>query len=50
MSISKSRGLLYRLAKFLGDLQAVSSGRVGRRVGRRAAGKVTGRGLRKIFK
>jgi len=50
MSISKSRGFLYRLAKFLGDWQAVSSGRIGRRIGRRAAGKVTGKGLRKLFK
>ena len=40
-----TRGSLYTLARSLGDLQAVPSGRVGRRVGRRIAGKAAGRGL-----
>lgn len=53
MSISKTRGFLYKLAKLLGDWQAVSSGsgkKMARRVGRRAAGKAAGRALRKLFK
>lgn len=53
MSFNKTRGLLYRIAKFLGDLQAISSGSPGkmtRRVGRRAAGKVTGRAIGRLFK
>ena len=43
------RGWLYRLARFLGDVEAVRKGRVGRRIARRAAGKLTGRVLRKLF-
>lgn len=46
----KIRGLLYFLAKILGDITAVQKGKVGRRVGRRMAGKGTGRILRKFFK
>ncbi len=50
MSINKTRGILYWLARILGDANAVKKGRVGRRVGRRIAGKATGRGLGKLFK
>ncbi|MHB1255257.1 MAG: hypothetical protein ACYCXI_03425 [Dethiobacteraceae bacterium] len=50
MSINKARGVLYWLAKALGDAQAVKSGKVARRVGRRVAGKVTGRLLGKLFR
>jgi ubiquinone biosynthesis protein UbiJ len=53
MSIHKTRGSLYKLARLLGDVQADSSGspqkmtkRVGRRVTSRAAGKLR----RKLFK
>lgn len=44
------RGLLYALARLLGDVQAVRRGRVGRRIGRRVAGKWTGRGFGRLFK
>ena len=50
MSINKTRGLLYWLARLLGDANAVKRGRVGRRIGRRAAGKLTGRGLGRLFR
>jgi len=53
MSINKTRGLLYKLAKLLGDLSAVSSGKPGKitkRVTRRATGKAAGKGFRKLFK
>ena len=53
MNIHKTRGLLYKLAKLLGDITALSSGRPGRitkRVTRRVTGKATGRLLRKLFK
>ncbi len=50
MSITKTRGLLYTLAKLLGDLSAIQKGTVGKRVARRAAGKVAGKGLRKLLK
>lgn len=49
MSIGRTRGFLYRLARMLGDLQAARRGRVGRRLGRRAAGRLTGRWLRRLF-
>lgn len=49
-SITQARGILYFLAKFLGDVSAVQKGTVGKRIARRAAGKVTGRGLGKLFK
>ena len=44
------RSVLYSLAKLLGDVSAVQKGKVGQRVGRRAAGKLTGRGIGKLFK
>jgi len=44
------RSMLYGLAKALGDVNAVKKNKVGRRVGRRVAGKFTGRGLRKLFR
>jgi len=50
MSISKTRGLLYFWAKLLGEIGAVQKGRVGKRILRRQAGKVAGKGFRKIFK
>lgn len=45
-----TRGILYALARFLGDVNAVKKGRVGKRVARRIAGKATGRGLGKLFR
>lgn len=44
------RSLLYTLARLLGDAKAVSKGKVHKRVGRRVAGKATGRLFGKIFK
>lgn len=53
MSVNKTRGFLYKLARMLGDFSAVSSGspkKMAKRVGRRAAGKAAGRAMRKLFK
>jgi hypothetical protein len=50
MSINKTRGFLYALAKFLGDVNAVKKGTIGKRIARRAAGKITGRALGRLFK
>ena len=44
------RGFLYAFARLLGDVNAVKKGRVGRRAGRRVAGKATGRAMRKLFR
>jgi len=50
VSINKFRSFLYGLSRLLGDAQAVKTGKVGKRVARRVAGKATGRILRKLFK
>lgn len=53
MSVNKTRGFLYQLARLLGDVNAASSGnsqKMAKRVGRRTAGKATGKAFRKIFK
>jgi len=50
MSINRTRGTLYLLARLLGDVQAVRKGRVGRRIGRRVVGRATGRGLGRLFR
>jgi hypothetical protein len=49
-SINTFRGFLYRLARFLGDVNAIEKGRVPRRLVRRVAGKVTGRFLGRLFR
>lgn len=50
MSIGKTRGVLYAVARLLGDVQAVRKGTVGRRVARRVVGRATGRGLGRLFR
>ena len=50
MSISRVRGFLYRLARFLGDVNAVEKGKVPQRVERRVVGNVFGRILGKLFR
>lgn len=50
MSIGKTRGFLYGLARLLGDYSAVKHGRVGKRIARRIAGKATGRLLWRLFR
>ncbi len=43
------RSFLYRLARFLGDVEAVKKGRVGKRIIRRVIGRMIGRKvMRKI--
>jgi hypothetical protein len=50
VSINKTRGFLYWMARLLGDVNAVQKGKVGRRVGRRIAGRQTGRLLGRLFR
>jgi hypothetical protein len=50
VSINSTRSLLYQLARLLGDVNAVQKGKVGRRIARRAAGRLTGRGLGRLFR
>jgi hypothetical protein len=49
MTVARTRSVLYSLARFLGDYQAVKNGRVGERLARQAAGGVSGRGLGRLF-
>jgi hypothetical protein len=51
-SISALRSVLYALARFLGDVSAIQRGpdAMAKRLARRAAGKVTGRMLGKLFR
>ena len=50
MSITKTRGLLYFIARLLGDVNAVQKGTVGKRVAWRLTGRATGRVMRKLFR
>jgi hypothetical protein len=43
------RDWLYKAARTCGDVEAVKKNKAPRRVARRAAGKVTGKLLRKLF-
>tara|TARA_Y100001937_G_scaffold101592_1_gene139414 strand:- start:151 stop:1221 length:1071 start_codon:yes stop_codon:yes gene_type:complete len=49
MTFNKFRSGLYKTAKAMGDVQAVRKKKVGKRIARRAAGKATGRMLKKLF-
>lgn len=49
-SLGKIRSVLYKTARVLGDVNAVKRGKVGKRLARRAAGRMTGRGLGRLFK
>jgi hypothetical protein len=44
------RGLLYTIARILGDAHAVAKGRIGKRIARRVAGRLTGRTFWRIFR
>jgi hypothetical protein len=48
--MGSTRGILYKLARLMGDVNAVKKGKVGRRIARRAAGKAVGRSLWKLFR
>jgi hypothetical protein len=39
MSVNRTRSLLYSLARFLGDVNAIKRGRVGRRLANKAVGR-----------
>lgn len=50
MRINNIRKVLYAISRILGDVNAVKKGKVGKRIGRRVAGKGTGKMMRKLFK
>lgn len=50
LNINKVRSALYKSARILGDFNAAKNGTLGKRMARRATGKVTSNIFRKIFK
>ena len=50
--LSSFRSMLYVLARLLGDIRAIEKGPTAilKRIGRRGAGKATGRALGKFFR
>ena len=50
MSLSSFRSLLYRLARLLGDVNALEKDKAPQRVERRIAGRFMGRILGKLFR
>ena len=50
MNINKIRRPMRKAEKILGDLNAIQKGTIDKRIARRAAGKLTGRLLGKLFK
>lgn len=44
--MGKTRRSLYKIARILGDIEAVSEGKTGKRIQRRLAGKMAGKGLK----
>jgi hypothetical protein len=44
------RSFLYAFARLLGDLNAIRKGTVGKRIARRAVGRMAGRGIGKLFR
>lgn len=50
MNINNIRSFFYKTSKYLGDVNAVQKGTIGKRIIRRAAGKTTGKLMKKIFK
>ncbi|MGM8366300.1 hypothetical protein ACLIBG_12595 [Virgibacillus sp. W0181] len=50
MKLNQIRRALYFISRILGDVNAVKRGKVGKRIGRRVAGKTTGKALRRLFK
>ncbi len=50
MSINNIRSILYKLARLLGDINAIQKGKIGERFTRRIAGKVTSRFMNKLFR
>jgi hypothetical protein len=48
--VATTRGILYTLARLMGDVDAVKKGIVGNRIGRGFVGKMMGRGIRRLFR
>lgn len=48
--MSKLKRNIYKALRISNDINAIRRGKVGKRIQRRVAGRVTGKGMRKWFK
>lgn len=44
------KSLIYKLLRISNDINAVKKGKIGKRIGRRVAGRGSGKIIRKLFK
>ncbi|WP_194841322.1 hypothetical protein [Salinibacillus xinjiangensis] len=44
------KSTIYKFLRIWNDVDAIRKGKIGKRVGRRASGKITGKAIRKLFK
>lgn len=44
------KSLIYKLLRISNDINAIRRGKISQRIGRRVTGKITGRGMNKLFK
>lgn len=49
MTINSIRNIHYSIARILGDVNAIQKGKIGQRIVRRSAGRMTGKLLQKVF-
>ncbi|MEI3596735.1 MULTISPECIES: hypothetical protein [unclassified Oceanobacillus] len=42
--------LIYKLLRISNDMNAIRRGKIGKRLGRRLLGKITGKGIGRLFK
>jgi hypothetical protein len=49
-TIMSLQSTIYKILRIWNDVDAVRKGRVGKRIGRRVVGRVSGKSLRKLFK
>ena len=48
--MNEMRSTLYKVARIMGDINAVQKGKIGKRIARRLVGKYSGRGMGKLFR
>lgn len=46
----KIKSMIYKLLRISNDINAIRRGKISRRIGRRVTGKITGRGINRLFK
>lgn len=44
------KNTIYKMLRISNDINAIKKGKIGKRIGRRLTGKMSGKGMRKLFK